>query len=97
MNIWWFVIVPLSLIWIGPMAGMKQVNAPFWAFLIFSLFWVIVAVFAEPMYDWGTNIGRRLGHHRMVALRERLKHKVLPPARAGLIIMAIISLIFARI
>jgi hypothetical protein len=97
MNVWWIVIVPLSLVWICPMAGMKQANAPVWLFILFTLFWSIVAIFAQPMYDWGTNIGRRLGHHRMVALRERLKPKVLPPARAGLIIMAIISLIFARI
>ncbi|RLG28212.1 hypothetical protein DRN98_09845 [Methanosarcinales archaeon] len=97
MNIWWIVIVPLSLFWIYPMIGLRKINAPAWMFILFALFWCIIAVFAQPMYDWGTNIGRKLGHHRVVQLRERLKPKVLPPARAGLIIIAIISLIFAII
>jgi len=47
------------------------------------------------MYDWGTNIGKKLGHTRIVALRERLKNKVLPPARAALVIMSLISLYFS--
>ncbi len=97
MNIWWIIIPPLSFIWIGPMAAMYRISAPSWVFIMFALFWSVVAFFATPMYDWGTNIGKRLGHSRLVALRERLKPKVLPPARVGLIIMAIISLIFAII
>jgi hypothetical protein len=95
MNIWWIIITPLSFIWIGPMAAMRQANAPVWVFIMFAFLWSVVAFFAPSMYDWGTNIGRRLGHHRLAALRECLKPKVLPPARAGLIIMAIISLFFA--
>jgi len=79
------------------MAKMHHAQAPAQVFIVIALFWCIVAVFAQPMYNWGTSIGKRLGHHRVVALRERLKPKVLPPARAGLIIMAIISLIFAII
>jgi len=95
MNIWWFVITPLSLAWIFPMSRMYSAHAPVWVFILAAFFWCIVAIFAQPMYDWATGIGRQLGHHRVVALRERLKPKVLPPAKAGLIIMAIISLIFA--
>ena len=95
MNIWWFVIIPLSLTWIFPMLLLHRAHAPMWVFIIVAFFWCIIAVFARPMYDWSTGIGRRLGHHRVVALRERLKPKVLPPARAGLIIMAIISALFA--
>ncbi len=95
MNIWWFIIVPLSLSWIIPMAGLHRAHASVWVFVLNALLWCIVAVFAQPMYDWGTNIGRRLGHSRVVALRERIKPKILPPIRIGLIIMAVISVIFA--
>ncbi|NOZ63654.1 MAG: hypothetical protein GXO71_01685 [Caldiserica bacterium] len=95
MNIWWFVILPLGLLWAVPMFEMAQINAPWWVFIVFSIFWAMLTVFAEPMYDWGTNIGRKSGHMRIVALRERWKNKVLPPARAALIIMAVISLYFA--
>ncbi|OQX75131.1 MAG: hypothetical protein B6D59_00300 [Campylobacteraceae bacterium 4484_4] len=97
MNIWWIVFIPLSFIWIGPMAAMKQIGAPLWIFILFALFWSGVALFADRMYDWGTRMGKRHGHFRIVELRERYKPKVLPPARVTLIIIAIISLIFAII
>ena len=79
------------------MIQIHRAQAPTWVYIIIALFWFIVAVFAEPMYDWGTGIGRRLGHSRVVELRERYKPKVLPAARAGLITIAIISLIFAMV
>ena len=97
MSIWWFIIVPLSFLWIIPMAGLHRIHASVWVFILNALLWCIVAVFAHPMYDWGTNIGRRLGHSRMVALRERIKSEILPPIRIGLIIMALISVIYAII
>jgi len=97
MNIWYFVIIPLSLGWIIPMIQIHRAQAPTWVYIIIALFWFIVAIFAEPMYNWGTGIGRRLGHSRVVELRERYKPKVLPAARAGLITIAIISLIFAMV
>ncbi len=93
--IWWFVILPLCMLWILPMTGLQQTGGSVWVFAGFTVLWTSVFAFAELMYDWGTNIGRRLGHTRMVALRERLKPDVLPPARAGLAIMAFISAVFA--
>ncbi len=97
MNIWWIIIVPLAFVWIAPMMAMHRSNASYWIFILFALFWGVVALFAAPMYDWGTNIGKRLGHTKIVALRERLKPKVLPPARVALVIMSIISLVFVII
>jgi len=77
------------------MYAMHQIGAAWWVFILFALFWGIIAIFSEQMYDWGTNIGKKLGHTRIVALRERLKNKVLPPARAALVIMSLISLYFS--
>ncbi len=95
MNIWWLVIVPLSFMWAFPMAGIHQAGAPAWVPVLLALFWCVVALFAEPMYDWGTGVARRAGASRAAALRERLKPRILPAARAGLIVMAAISLVFA--
>ncbi len=94
MNIWWFIIAPMSLLWLIPMTIMHRAHAPIWVFLIQTAFLCLVAVFAEPMYEWGTSVGKRLGHTRIVALRERLQSKVLPPAKAALFIMAAMSLAF---
>jgi len=95
MIVWWFVFVPLCFGWVFPMLAMKRVGAPAWAFVLIAAFWGLVALMAEPMYDWSTGVGRRLGHERVAALRERLKPEVLPAARAALAIMAVISLVFA--
>ena len=95
MNIWWIIITPLCLVWIFPMYQMHRIHAPAWVFILFALFWSAIAIYARPLYDWGTGIGRRLGLHRIVALRERMKSKVMPPVKAGLIMMAIISALFA--
>jgi len=95
MNIWWFVIIPISLTWLIPMVQLRRANAPVLAFVLLALFLCVVAAFAQPLYDLGTRIGKRLGPSRLVALRERLKPKVLPPARVALLIMAIISLVSA--
>ncbi len=97
MNIWWIIIVPLSFLWIAPMMAMHRNNASCWVFMLFALFWGLVALFATQMYDWGTSIGKRLGHTKIVALREKLKPSVLPPARVALVIMSIISLVFVII
>jgi len=39
MNIWWFVFPVGSFAWGMPMAAMHKINAPFWAFILFALFW----------------------------------------------------------
>ena len=76
------------------MLGLYRVNASLWVFLLNALLLGVVAVFAYPLYDWGTNLGRKLGHSRMVALRERMKPRILPPIRVVLIVMALISFVF---
>ena len=95
MNIWWIPLVALSLLWIMPMAGLHQNNAPVWVFLLLALFWGLMAAFVRPLYDGGTALTRHMGLSRAAALRERWKPKVLPPARVALGIMAMISAVYA--
>ena len=49
----------------------------------------------QPLDDWGTILLRKLGSDRLADLRDRLKPKVLPPARIALLIMAVVSILFA--
>ena len=95
MNIWYFIITPMSLGWLIPLLLIHRLQVSAWIYITLALFWGTIAYFAQTMYDWATNIGKRRGHWRLVAFRERLKPKVIPAARAALIIMAIMSIVFA--
>ena len=55
-------------------------------------FWFFIFVVAEPLYDWGVRLRRKLGMMRLTELGERMKPRVLPPARLALFLMALISL-----
>ncbi len=96
-NIWWFVITPMSLGWLFPLLAMREAGAPARAYVLMALAWLAVAAFAGWLYDRATALGRRLGHERMAALRERLAPRVLPPARAALLLMAGMSAAFAAL
>lgn len=43
------------------------------------------------LYDLGTAIRRKMGLTRLAEWGERMKPRLLPPARLGLLIMALIS------
>jgi len=89
------LIVSLSLLWFVPLILWHRMHLSPLFFLFFVLFFAVVAYFAEPLYDWATHIARRLGHWRMVALRERLRDDIVSAAVTALWLMAIFSLLFA--
>ena len=97
MNLWWFLFVPLSCLWVLPMFGANAANTPWFFFVAVAILWIVVLVFVQPLYDWGTNLLRKTGHDRMANFREGLKPKVLPPVRIALLIMVLISIVFAVI
>ena len=53
MNIWWFILPPLSFIWIGPMMAMHKIGTPFWVFLIIASFWGVIAFIAVSVWMLG--------------------------------------------
>jgi hypothetical protein len=75
------------------MIGIRKAGFPWWFFLCMACLWSIVLVKAEPLYDWGIRIRRRLGMVRVADWGERMKPRVLPPSRLALLIMAVISLV----
>lgn len=97
MNWWWIVLIPLGCLWVLPMLGAREANMPQLFFVAVAALWIIVLLFAEPLYDWGTNLLKKLGCDRLADLRDRLKPKVLPPARVALLIMAVVSILFAAL
>ena len=77
------------------MLGARAANMPWFFFVIVTALWIIVFLFAQPLYDWGTNLLRKLGRDRLADFRDHLRPKVLPPARVALLIMAVVSIFFA--
>jgi len=93
MNIWWIVLPLLGCTWAVPMIGINQAaGVPWWFFVCIGCFWLIVCAAAEPLYDWGIRIRRKMGLTRLADWGERMKPRLLPPARLALLIMALISL-----
>jgi len=95
MNWWWLLLVSLSLLWVLPMYGAHRTQMPAVFFVAVAVLWAVLFVFVEPLYDWGTNLLRKLGWPRLADFRDRLKPKVLAPARIALLLAAAISLAFA--
>ncbi len=54
---------------------------------------VVMAIFCNAIYDWGTACARSWGWDRIVRTRERMKHWALPFSQILLIILAISCLI----
>ena len=49
---------------------------------------IVIALFCNRIYDWGTDCARRWGWNRIVRIRERMKHWALPFSQILLIILA---------
>lgn len=94
-NLWWVALIPLACLWVVPMLGVRAANMPRFFFVAVAAMWTVVFLFAQPLYDGRTNLLRKLGRDRLADLRDRLKPKVLPPARVALLIMAVVSILFA--
>lgn len=56
---------------------------------------LVMAVFCNAIYDWGTACVRRWGWDRIVAIRDGQKYWALPFSKALLILLAAGSLIAA--
>ena len=95
MNWWWIVLIALACLWAVPMLGAREANMPRLFFVAVAALWIVVVLFAQPLYDWGTNVLRRLGRDRLADFRDRLKPKVLPLVCVALLIMAAVSILFA--
>jgi len=76
------------------MPGAHEDNVPRLFFVAVAALWVVVFLFAQPSYDWSTNLLRKLGRDRLADFRDRLKPKVLLPARVALLIMVMVSILF---
>ena len=92
MNPWQFLLPLLAAAWSIPMIGIRRAGAPAWFFIGLGLFWLTVCAAAGPLYDWGILLRRQLGMNRLADFAERVKPRLLPPARMALLIMALISL-----
>jgi len=95
MNPWWIVLCVLACTWAAPMIGIKKAGFPWWFFVCVGCFWLVVCAAAKPLYDWGIHVRRKLGLVRLADLGERLRPRLLPPARLALLIMAVISFVAA--
>jgi len=49
---------------------------------------IVIAIFCNAIYDWGTDFARRWGWTRIVRIRERNKHWALPFSQILLILLA---------
>jgi hypothetical protein len=58
-------------------------------FLAVAFILVIMAVFCNAIYDWGTDCARRWGSDRIVEIRTRNKHWALPFSQILLVLLAI--------
>jgi len=96
MNLWWVFFAALSCMWVLSLVGIRsggQVGGLFFAAL--GCLWLVICICAEPLYDFGTYLLRKLGLRKVVELRERMKGRLLPPARMALLVMAVSSFVFA--
>jgi len=95
MNLWWPFLILLGCTWIVPLFGAKQAGTG-WAFFVgVGSLWTVVFLASRPLYDLGIQIRRKLGLRTLADWGERMRSRILPPARAALLIMASMSFIFA--
>ena len=95
MNLWWPLLVVLGCAWVLPLLGTRHVHLGWPYFVGCGCLWAVVLVYVGPLYDWGTDLLRKLGQTRMADWRERMKPRLMGPARVALLIMAAISFVFA--
>ncbi len=50
---------------------------------------IVIAIFSNAIYDWGTACAESWGWDRIVRFRERMKHWALPFSQILLILLAI--------
>jgi len=62
-------------------------------FLSSAVALIVIAIFCNVIYDWGTACARSWGWDRIVKIRERNKHWALPFSKILLIFLAISCLI----
>jgi len=62
-------------------------------FLTSAAVLIIIDIFCNVIYDWGTTCARNWGWNRIVRIRERNKHWALPFSQILLIVLAIGCLI----
>ena len=82
----------LACLWAAPMIGIAKADfLPWWFAVCIGCLWCLVCAVAEPLYDWGVRIRRKIGLVRLADWSERMKPRLLPAARVALLIMALIS------
>ncbi len=54
---------------------------------------IVLAAFANQLFDWGNRLTRRLGFNKLADFRERWRKPLLPIAQIALVITAIIIII----
>lgn len=97
MNPWWIVMSLLACGWLVPMIGARAAGLPWWFFVSVGAFWCLVCAAAGPLYEWGIRARRKLGMKRPADLGERMRPRLLPPARLALLITAAISFVMAAV
>jgi hypothetical protein len=95
MNVWWPVLIVLSLAWVIPMLGARHANIPWPFFVAVGCMWAVVCVFVRPLYDFGIRTRRKMGMTKLADWGERVRPRILPPARVALVVMALLSFLFA--
>lgn len=79
------------------MIGIRNTGFPWWFFVDVGCFWCLAGITAGPLYDLGIAIRRKLGMARLADWGERMKPRLLPPARLALFVMAVIRFAAAAI
>lgn len=97
MNLWWPVLIVLGCSWIVPLLGARQAGIG-WAFFVgVGSLWTVVCFASRLLYDLGIQIRKKLGLTALADWGERVKSRILSPARVALLIMASMSFIFAML
>lgn len=91
------VIVLLGCAWVVPMALANRAGAPWPFFVGLGCFWLLVVALSGPLYDAGISIRRKMGMKSFADWGERMRPRILPLGRVALLIMSVISFVFAAI
>jgi hypothetical protein len=97
MNWWWPVMIVLGCAWALPMWGARASGFGWRFFVPVGCMWVVTAALAGPLYDLSMRLRRGLGMTRLAELGERMRPRLLPPARAAMAVMALVSFAFALV
>jgi hypothetical protein len=89
---WWIFFALVSASWVVPMLGARQAALPWWFFAALALLWSALFVAVPFLYDLGTRVRRKPGLNRLADWSERERDRLLPPLRAALAAMALITL-----